>query len=155
MSELLAVVRIRGRVNIRKEVKDTLVMLRLHRINHCVLVPETPEYLGMLQKSKDWITWGKVEKKTIVELFKKRGMVAGGKKLDENNMRKVTKYNVLDSFVDDLIKGKIKFKDCPSLKPVFRLNPPRKGYKSTRLPYPKGDLGNRKEKINELLKRMI
>jgi len=155
VSELLAVIRIRGRVNIRKEVKDTLIMLRLHRINHCVLVPETPEYLGMLQKSKDWITWGKVDKKTIVELFKKRGMVVGEKKLDENNMKKITKYNVLDSFVDDIIKGKIKFKDCPSLKPVFRLNPPRKGYKATRLPYPKGDLGNRKEKINELLKRMI
>ena len=155
MSELLAVVRIRGRVNIRKEVEDTLGMLRLHRVNHCVLVPEIPEYLGMLQKAKDWITWGKVDKKTIIELFKKRGMIIGGKRLDENNMKKITKYNVLDSFVDDLIKGKIKFKDCPKLKPVFRLSPPKKGYKATKLPYPKGDLGNRKEDISKLLKRMI
>jgi len=152
---LLAIVRIRGRVNIRKEVEATLGMLRLHRINHCVLVPETPDYLGMIQKSKNWITWGKVDKKTIVELFKKRGMVTGGKKLDENNMKETTKYNVLETLVDDLIKGKIKFKDFPDLKPVFRLSPPRKGYRATRLPYPKGDLGDRKEKITELLERMV
>jgi len=155
VNELLAVIRIRGRVNIRKKVEDTLGMLRLHRINHCVLIPETKEYLGMLQKSRNWITWGKIEKETVVELFKKRGTVAGGKKLDENNMKKVTKYDVLDSFVDDLMKDKVKFKDIPELKPVFRLKPPRKGYKATRLPYPKGDLGNRKEKINELLERMM
>ena len=32
---------------------------------------------------------------------------------------------------------------------------PKGGYKATRLPYPKGDLGDRKEKINDLLERMI
>ena len=152
---MLAVVRIRGKVNVRKEIEDTLKMLRLNRVNHCVLVPETPEYLGMLQRVKDYVTWGKVEKKMIVEIFKKRGMVAGGKKLNDDNIKKATKYDVLDSLVDDLIKGKIKFKDFPGLKPVFRLNPPRKGYKATRLPYPRGDLGDRKEKIKELLERMI
>ena len=41
------------------------------------------------------------------------------------------------------------------LKPLFRLNPPSKGFKATRLGYPKGDLGYRGGKINELLKRMI
>ena len=40
-------------------------------------------------------------------------------------------------------------------KRFFRLNPPKKGYKATRLPCPRGDLGNRKEKINELLERMM
>ena len=41
------------------------------------------------------------------------------------------------------------------IMPVFRLNPPSKGYKSVRKFFPKGDLGYRGEKINELLKRMI
>lgn len=155
MNELLAVIRIRGKINIRKKVEDTLGMLRLNKINHCVLVPETPEYLGMVKKAKDWITWGKIDKKTVAELFKKRGMVKGGKKLEEGNIKKVTKYDVLGSFVDDLMKGKVKFKDYPELKPVFRLNPPIKGYKATRIPYPRGDLGDRKEKIKDLLERMI
>jgi len=152
---LLAVVRIRGRVNVRKEVVDTLVMLRLHRINHCVLVPETPVYVGMLWKAKDWITWGKIDKKTVVKMFETRGMLTGRRKLDEKMLKKLTKYDSFDKFTDDLMKGKVKLKEYPEIKPVFRLSPPRKGYKSTRLPYPKGDLGNRKEKINELLERMM
>jgi len=40
------------------------------------------------------------------------------------------------------------------LKPFFRLHPPRKGIKS-KVHYPKGVLGNNKEKINELVKRML
>jgi large subunit ribosomal protein L30 len=37
----------------------------------------------------------------------------------------------------------------------FRLNPPRKGYGGIKLPFPKGALGNRGEKINDLIKRML
>ena len=155
MNELFAVVRIRGRVNVRTEIKDTLGMLRLNRINHCVLVPEKPEFLGMLQKAKDWITWGKVDKETVVKLFESRGMLTGRRKLDEKMLKKLTKYDSFGKFADDLMKGKVKLKDYPEIKPVFRLNPPKHGYKATRLPYPRGDLGNRKEKINELLESMM
>ncbi|MBL7169704.1 MAG: 50S ribosomal protein L30, partial [Candidatus Aenigmarchaeota archaeon] len=121
----------------------------------CVLVPEKPEFLGMLQKAKDWITWGKVDKETVVKLFESRGMLTGRRKLDEKMLKKLTKYDSFGKFADDLMKGKVKLKDYPEIKPVFRLNPPKHGYKATRLPYPRGDLGNRKEKINELLERMI
>ena len=72
---MLAVIRVRGSVNVRKEIGDTLKMLRLHRVNHCVLVPEKPEYLGMLRKSSGWVTWGNIDKKTIVKLFQERGML--------------------------------------------------------------------------------
>jgi len=155
VNELLAAVRIRGRVNIRDDIKDTLGMLRLNRINHCVLVPETTGFIGMLKKAKDWITWGKIDKKTAVKLFEARGMMAGRKKLMGSDLKRLTKHESFESFVDELMKGKVKMNDYPGIKPVFRLNPPKHGYKATRLPYPKGDLGNRKEKINELLERMI
>lgn len=36
-----------------------------------------------------------------------------------------------------------------------KLKPPKGGFKSIKEMYPKGDLGYRGEKINELLKRMI
>jgi large subunit ribosomal protein L30 len=155
VNKLLAVVRIAGRVNITKELEDTLEMLRLHRVNHCVLVPETPEYLGMVRKVKDYVTWGKVDEKTAVKLFEERGMLTGRRKLDEKRLKKLTDYTSFDKFFKDLNKGKIKIKDFPEIKPVFRLSPPRKGFKNTRIPYPKGDLGNRKDKINELLERMV
>ena len=41
-----------------------------------------------------------------------------------------------------------------NLKPYFRLHPPRKGINS-KLPYPKGVLGNNKEDINKLIERML
>ena len=54
--------------------------------------------------------------------------------------------------VEELKKGKT-YKEL-NLKPFFRLHPPRKGIKS-KVQFPKGVLGNHKEKINELVERML
>ena len=146
---MYAVVRIRGSVGTRKDLEDTLKMLRLKSVNHCVVVPETKQYLGMLKKAKDFITWGKIDKKILSSLLEKRG------KIDKKSLKEITKFDSFDEFADALIKDKVKLKDFKKIKPIFRLNPPRHGYKATRLPYPKGSLGDRKDKINELLERMI
>jgi len=42
---------------------------------------EKPEFLGMLRKVKDWVTYGKVDKKIVVELFETRGMLTGKRKV--------------------------------------------------------------------------
>lgn len=139
---MFAVVRIRGSVNTSEDVEDTLKMLNLNSPNHCAIIPETKEYLGMLRKAKDRITWGNVDKKTLSKLLEKRGKISK-EKLKEMKMKN------FDDLSDALMKNKLK------LKLIFRLNPPIHGFKSTRLPYPKGDLGSRGEKINELLERMI
>jgi len=139
---MFAVIRIRGSVGTSKKVEDTLRMLNLNSPNNCVVIPETKEYLGMLKKAKDRITWGEIDKKTLTKLLEKRSKISQ-EKLKGMKMKK------FDDLSDVLIKNQIK------LKLIFRLNPPRHGFKSTRLPYPKGDLGSRKEKINELLERMI
>ena len=39
-----AVIRIRGRIGVRRDIADTLKMLRLHKVNHCVIVPETDTF---------------------------------------------------------------------------------------------------------------
>lgn len=152
--DLFAVVRIRGWAKTRKEINDTLDMLKLKRTNNCVLIPETPQYNGMLNKVKDYVTFGEIEKDVLVELLKKRGEVLGGK-LTEEKLKEITKFESFEKFADALLVGKVKLKNFKKLKQVFRLNPPKKGYRSKRLPYPKGDLGYRGKEINELLKRMI
>ncbi len=139
---MFAVVRIRGSVNTRKDIEDTLKVLNLKSRNHCVVMPETKEYLGMLRKTKDRITWGNVNKKTLIKLLQKRSRISKEK-------LKGMKMKDFDDLSDALMKNKLK------LKLIFRLNPPTHGFKSTRLPYPKGDLGFRGDKINELLERMI
>ncbi|MCX6643416.1 MAG: uL30 family ribosomal protein [Candidatus Bathyarchaeota archaeon] len=94
------VIRIRGGIDCPHFVKDTMKMLRVDRTNCATILRETPSYLGMLRKAKDYITWGEVSVETI--------------KL------------------------------------------PKKGFKRTvKRPFrDKGELGNRGEAIDELVKRM-
>ncbi|MHA1860394.1 MAG: 50S ribosomal protein L30 [Candidatus Asgardarchaeia archaeon] len=152
---MLAVIRIRGTVNVRKDVSDTLLMLRLKRVNNCVIIPETPQYLGMLKKVRGMVTWGEIDVKTLSRLLQERGKVIEGKRLDEKSLKEITGFESFDEFAKALVKGKVKLKDFKKIKPVFKLNPPRHGFKSIRLYYPKGDLGDRGKDINQLLERMI
>lgn len=151
-----AVVRVRGTVNVRHDIKKTLEMLRLNRVNHCVLVEENESYKGMLQKAKDYITWGEIEKDTLVELIKKRGRLIGDKPLDDGYVKSATSYKSIEELAEAIIEGKIKYRELPEIKPVFRLSPPRKGYEGIKRAYTVGGaLGYRGKDINDLIKRML
>jgi len=151
---MFAVVRIRGNVEVRREVRDTLKMMKLESPNNCIVCPEAPEWRGMIEKVKDWVTYGEIDGKMLVALLKKR-LRAGEKKVDEKMLKDIAGYENFEKFADDLFVGKIKLKQFKKLKQFFRLTPPSKGFKSVKLHYPKGDLGYRGKEINELLKRMI
>ncbi len=152
---MFAVVRIRGSAGVRREIADTLAMLRLHRINHAVIIEETPSYKGMLQKAKDYITWGEIDKETIVKMIKKRGRLIGNKRITEDYIKNETGYSSFEKFAEGLLKGEFRFEDF-DMKPVFRLHPPRKGYENVKKSFKEGgSLGYRGEKINNLLERMI
>jgi large subunit ribosomal protein L30 len=143
--KLFAVVMVRGVVGTDRRLKDTLRMLRLDRINHCVVVPKNQNYDGMLHKARNFVTWGEIDQETLEKMVAKRGRFAGDKR--------VTDLAYAKELAQLILSGK-KVKDI-GIKPVFRLSPPSKGYKSTKVLYPRGSLGYRGEKINELLKRMI
>ena len=151
-----AVVRVRGTVNVRHDIKKTLEMLRLNRVNHCVLVEENESYKGMLQKAKDYITWGEIEKDTLVELIRKRGRLIGDKPLDDDYVKSATSYKSIEELAEAIIEGKIKYRELPEIKPLFRLSPPRKGYEGVkRADTVGGALGYRGKDINDLIKRML
>ena len=152
---MFAVVRIRGEAGLRKEIRDTLKMLRLKAPNNCVLVPETESYKGMLEKCKDVCTWGEIERESLIKLLKKRLRAEGDKRVDEKLLKELTGFNSFEEFADALLSGKNRLKDFKRLNQVFRLTPPSKGFKSVKEAYPEGDLGYRGKEINELLERMI
>ena len=56
--DMLAVVRIRGIRKVRPKIRDTLMMLNLNKPNNCVVVPETPQYLGMINVVRDYVAFG-------------------------------------------------------------------------------------------------
>jgi len=141
---MLAVIRVRGSVKMDKKIEDTLKMLRLNRVNHCILVPENQDFLGMLNKAKNWITWGRIDDRMLEKLIFKRGRLEGSKRIDQKVSKEIAKKIIKNQSLNGL-----------SIKPIFRLSPPSKGYKSVKSLYPRGALGSRREKMNELVKRMI
>ncbi len=155
--KLIAIVRVRGKIGLNKEVKDTLNMLRLYRQNQCVVVPANPSYVGMIHKVKDYITWGEIDEKTLKLLLQKRGKLAGKKSLTEEYLKEKTKLD-LDTFVKNVLETKTNLKNVPGLKRYFKLHPPQGGYErqGTKRPFSMGGaLGYRKDKINVLIQRMV
>jgi len=137
-----AVVLIRGLARVRKPIKDTLLMLKLGKKNQCVIIDDTPMNAGMLNKAKDYLAWGHISDETYKLLVEKKGKLYSGRATD--------------------LKGKYHYKTLnfsgKYYLPYFNLNPPKKGFgiRGIKVAYNAGgSLGNRGEKINDLIKRMI
>ncbi len=156
---LYAIIRIRGRVDVPPDIDYTLKLLRLHKKFHATLYPsDLPGIQGMLRKVKDWVTWGEIDEETLIELLKKRGRIIGDKPLtDEYVEKKLGISGGIAGLAKALIEGRVKYHKLNGVKPVFRLHPPRGGFKgSTKRPYNDGgELGYRGKAINELIKRML
>jgi large subunit ribosomal protein L30 len=151
-----AAVRVRGAVNIKPDIRKTLQLLNLTKVNHCVILEEKPSIKGMLQVVKDYVTWGEVDKDILNKLIITRGKLEGDKELTENHLKSATSYNSIDKLSQAIIDKKIRFKDIPNVKPIFRLSPPKKGYEGIKKSYSKkGALGYRGKDINKLIERMI
>ena len=151
-----AAIRVRGLINIKPDIKKTLQLLNLTRVNHCVLLEEKSSVKGMLQVAKDYITWGEVEKEMLEKLVMKRGKLEGDKELTEKHLKSATSYNNIDKLTQAIIDNKFKYKDITEIKPIFRLSPPKKGYEGVKKSFAnKGALGYRGKDINKLIERMI
>lgn len=123
---LIGIVRIRGIININKDIRDTLDMLKLHKKNFCVVYEGTPSIMGMIKKVKDYVTWGEVDDETVKLLVEKR------QEKNPNDPEKTKKF--------------------------FRLNSPKKGFgrKGIKASFSQGGAqGNRGQKMNDLIKRMV
>jgi len=142
---MFLVIRVRGTTGVIKNIADTLDMLRLNRISHAVLVEDTPSYNGMLQKAKDYITWGEIDADLLAEIIAKRGKFTGNNKVTDEYVAENSDYKNIEELAKAVIAGEVKLMDL-DIKPVFRLHPPRKGYEDIRLSVKEGgSLGYRGE----------
>lgn len=140
---MIAVIRIHGMVKIKKKIEETLQRLRLRRKYACVVLQPTKVNLGMIKNVRDFVAFGEINKETFEKLIEERGQAINKKK--KIDVKKI---------IVDLEEGK-KYQDL-NLKPFFRLHPPRKGIDSKKhFGVNKGVLGDNKEKINELIGRML
>ena len=151
-----AVIRVRGIVNVNPDIKRTLQLFRLNRVNHCVLLEENENINGMLQVSKDYTTWGTIEKEYLTKLIKSRGKLEGDKELTEEYIKSATSYSSIEKLSQAIMDNKFKYKDIPSVKPIFRLNPPKNGYGGIKRSFKNGGaLGYRGKEINKLIEKML
>ena len=142
---MIAIIRVRGEVKTKGNIEDTMLMLNLKTVNNCVVIPENETYIGMLHKIKDHVTYGTITKETFKKMLAKWGR-SGQKRLQLKDV---------DKIVDEIFAGKKKLRDY-DINPTFRLHPPKRGYEGIKRQYQEnGTLGNRGDKINDLLERMI
>jgi large subunit ribosomal protein L30 len=120
--QIIAVVRIRGRRSMKPKIDHTLKLMKLHRTNHAVIYKATAPIIGMLKIAKDYIAFGKISKETLEALIAKRG---------EKGAKKASEVIKPKEVADAVFSGK-KLGDF--IDPVFRLAPPRKGWKNVKKP---------------------
>ena len=98
----------------------------------------------MIEKVKEFVTYGEIEEELYKELITKRGEEYTGR---ENDSKEKINYSRRFIVIDN-----------KKYKKFIRLSPPKKGYgrNGIKKPFSKGGaLGNRAEKINDLIRRMI
>ena len=83
-------IRARSDRGVTRKIRETMAMLNLTRVNHATIVMDSPSYRGMLQKSKDYITWGEVDANTIEKLIKERGRMSGDKPVTDSTVKAVS-----------------------------------------------------------------
>ncbi len=149
---MFAIVRLRGEVNVRPEIRDTLAMLRIHRVNHCAVVKEDPHFRGMIQKVKDYVAWGEIDDDTLALLLERRGRLSKNRRLSEEFLKEKG-YGSFKELASAVNSGSANLKDL-GVKPIFRLHPARKGLRTTKKTAQQGgDLGFRQD-LADLIKRM-
>ncbi|MEM3839218.1 MAG: uL30 family ribosomal protein [Candidatus Micrarchaeaceae archaeon] len=130
-NKLLAVIRVRGRIGVRRDIGETLKRLNLKSPNNMILLPATSSNVGMIKKCNDFVTYGEADPAIIEKVLSKKGIKAGKEALES------------------IAKG-----EKPLAMPI-RLHPPAHGYEGTKVPFSrKGALGYRGSAINKLIARM-
>jgi large subunit ribosomal protein L30 len=151
-----ALVQLRGEVNQGTDVRDTLGMLNLHRVNHATLIPETDTYRGMVNKVNDWVAHGEPSAETVETLVRRRGEPAeGDADIDDEWVAEHTDYADVSALAEALVAEETKLQD-EGLSPTLRLHPPRGGHDGIKHPIKEGGvLGKQStEEIDALLEAM-
>ena len=152
------VVRVRSNVNVERSIRETMDYLNLTKVNHAVIIPENEQYRGMLQKAKDYITWGEASQEMVEKMLSNRGRMSGDHPLKDSDVKDNTDYKNIGDFAKAIASNDATVKQVPGLKRVFRLHPPRgpKGWGGIKRSFVLGGaLGSRGDKIDSLVERMI
>ena len=166
-ARLMFVVRIRGVCDMHPKTRKILQLLRLRQINNGIFLKVNKATLNMLKKVEPYVTFGYPTQKTVRDLIYKRGFgkMGGGRNKDRiplsNNdviEEALSKHDIIcmEDLVHEIFSVGPAFKEANNFLWPFKLSNPNGGWTRKRNHYVEGgDAGNREEKLNDLLQKML
>jgi large subunit ribosomal protein L7e len=143
--------------------RKTLQLLRLLQINNGVFVRLTKATSEMLKIVEPFVAYGYPNLKSVRELIYKRGYGKIDKQriaLTDNAIieESLGKYGIIcvEDLIHEIFTVGPNFKQASNFLWPFKLNNPTGGFRPRKFKHfiEGGDLGNREDKINALLKQM-
>lgn len=121
-----------------------------------MLVENNSSMTGMLRRVQSYVTWGEISNENIAALLSKRGKLVGGHRLTEEYVRRIG-YESMEELAAAISTCKVAHRNLPGVQPLFKLHPPKKGFKGKiKKSYrADGEAGYRGTAINELAARMM
>lgn len=161
--KLAFVIRIRGVNGLAPKPRKVLQLLRLRQINNGVFVRLNRATLNMLRLAEPYIAWGYPSLKTVRNLVYKRGFANVRKQripITDNSIveRKLGKLGMtcIEDVIHEIVTVGPNFKKASNFFWYFKLNNPKGGFRKKTNHYVEGgDFGNREDKINALVSRML
>ncbi|KAI8894931.1 ribosomal protein L30, ferredoxin-like fold domain-containing protein [Globomyces pollinis-pini] len=163
-AKLAFVIRIKGINKIAPKPRKILQLLRLTKINSGTFVKLNKATLQMLQWVSPYIAWGYPNLKNVREIIYKRGFAKVNKQripitdnqVIENGLGSVGIICVED-LVHEIFTVGPNFKQANAFLWAFHLSNPTGGFKGKKVPHfiEGGESGNREDKINALIQKML
>jgi large subunit ribosomal protein L7e len=162
-AKLIFVVRIKGINKMPPKPRKILQLLRLLQINNGVFIRVTKATTEMLKVVEPWIAYGYPNLKTIKELVYKRGYGKVNKQrvaLTDNSIieENLGKYGIvcMEDLIHEIYSVGPNFKQASNFLWPFKLSNPNGGFRPRKFKHfiEGGDLGNREEHINALVRQM-
>jgi len=162
-SKLVFVVRIKGINKIDPKKRKTLQLLRLLQINNGVFIRLTKATTQMLKIVEPFVAYGYPNQKSVRELIYKRGYGKVDKQRLPHTDNEIIEENLgkygmicMEDLIHEIYTVGPNFKQASNFLWPFKLNSPTGGFHKRKFKHfiEGGDLGNREEKINELIKQM-
>jgi len=161
--KLIFLVRIKGINKIAPKPRKILQLLRLLQINNGVFIRVTKATAEMIKIVEPWVAYGYPNLKSVKELIYKRGYGKVNKQrvaLTDNSIieENLGQYGIIcmEDLIHEIFTVGPNFKQASNFLWPFKLSNPTGGFRPRKFKHfiEGGDLGNREEHINALIRQM-
>ena len=161
--KVLLVIRIKGINGIPPRERKILKLFRLTRIYNSVFLKANKATINMLRKIEPWVTFGYPRRTTIAKLVYRKGFAKVNRQrlpITDNAqiLENLGKHGIksVEDLVHEIVTSGPRFKEANNFLWPFKLHAPRGGYKHKTKSFMEGGaVGNRENRINELVSKML